>query len=468
VRIPRANTRQFDGLSIDEGARALHLQTDMRKSFGASATFVLLLAAPAAAKPWKGAELITHQTFRYGAFEARILAARGSGLITPFFLWKNGSEVPGAEWQEQDFEIFGRDGRYQTQLMTPGTDGEPRTEHNLYHDLPQPAWERYYTYRMEWTPEHLAFYVDGELVRIETDAEEYEKLLSPDAAEAAQLRVSLWAGDTGWSGRFDESAVPAATFVNWIQTFSYTPGSGPDGSDFSPLWRDDFGGSGSPDGSRWWAANWTFDYAVNDYVGQNARVQDGALVLVFTDEGGVGQFPSVPVDAGSSSAGSSGGGSTGSGDGDDDADVGGDDAPGNDPGADPGGGAVCEDPGVLLAAEDMSPSAGGASAEGWNLWSNGSLTAEYPFGGAAAAVSVRARGQLGGGGWPHMVITLGDEVVGDTTVASASYADYDFVASASASSEARELGVWFDNDYYQDGEDRNLYVDTVTIAPVCE
>lgn len=435
----------------------MHLKTHMRKPVVASAAFVLLLAAPAAAKPWKGAELITHQTFRYGAFEARILAARGSGLITPFFLWKNGSEIPGAEWQEQDFEIFGRDGRYQTQLMTPGTDGEQRTEHNLYHDLPQPAWDRYYTYRMEWTPERLAFYVDGELVRVETDAEEYEKLMSPDAAEAAQLRVSLWAGDTGWSGRFDESAVPAATFVSWIQTYSYTPGSGPGGSDFSALWRDDFGGSGSPDGSRWWAANWTFDYAVNDYVGQNARVQDGALVLVFTDEGSVGQFPSVPPDDGSS-----GGGFIGS-----DGDDGGDDDPG-DGDDDPGDGAVCEDPGVLLAAEDMSPSAGGASADGWNLWSNGSLTAPYPFGSAAAIISVRARGQFGGGGWPHLVVTVGDEVVGETVVGSASYADYDFVASASGSAAPLALGVWFDNDYYQNGEDRNLYVDTVTIAPLCE
>lgn len=448
--------------AIDAGARTLHLQTKMRQSFVASAAFVSLLAAPAAAKPWKGAELITHQTFRYGAFEARILAARGSGLITPFFLWKNGSEVPGAEWQEQDFEIFGRDGRYQTQLMTPGTDGEQRTEHNLYHDLPQPAWERYYTYRMEWTPERLAFYVDGELVRMETDAEEYEKLMSPDSAEAAQLRVSLWAGDTGWSGRFDESAVPAATFVNWIQTYSYTPGSGPGGSDFSPLWRDDFGGSGSPDGSRWWAANWTFDYAVNDYVGQNARVSDGALVLVFTDENGVGQFPSVPPDDPSSGSGSAGGGATGS----DDADEGDLGADPNDGGDDDG--AMCEDPGVLLAAEDMAPTAGGASADGWNLWSNGSLTGGYPFGGAAAIVSVRARGEFGGGGWPHMVVTLGGEVLGDTLVDSSSYASYEFVAAATSATELRSVGIRFDNDYYQNGEDRNLLVDTVAIAPLCE
>src|SRR5512145_2912097 len=133
-----------------------------------AAAFLAVGVTPslADAKPWKGAEMITHQTFRYGAFEARIRAARGGGVITPFFLWKDGSEIPGREWQEQDFEVFGRDGTYQTQCMTPGTNGAIRTEHVTVHSLPTPAWERYYTYRMEWTPTKLAFYVDGRLVRV--------------------------------------------------------------------------------------------------------------------------------------------------------------------------------------------------------------------------------------------------------------------------------------------------------------
>ncbi|HET9955134.1 MAG TPA: glycoside hydrolase family 16 protein, partial [Polyangiaceae bacterium] len=122
------------------------------------------VALPAMAKPWKGAELITRQTFRYGAFEARIRAARGSGMVTPFFLWKDGSERADQLWQEQDFEIFGRDGSLQTQLMTPGSNDQHRTEHVVNHWLPQAAFERYYTYRMEWTPTRLAFYIDGNLM----------------------------------------------------------------------------------------------------------------------------------------------------------------------------------------------------------------------------------------------------------------------------------------------------------------
>lgn len=427
--------------------------------FGSAFASVLLLhVAPAAAKPWKGAELITQQTFRYGAFEARILAARGSGLITPFFLWKNRSEEPGQQWQEQDFEIFGRDGRYQTQLMTPGEGGEQRTEHNTYHSLPEPAWGRYYTYRMEWTPEYLAFYVDGELVRVETDATEYRKLMDPDEAEAAQLRVSLWAGDTGWSGRFDETRVPAATFVNWVETFSYTPGSGPGGGDFSPLWRDDFDGRGAPDSSRWWAANWTFDYAVNDYVGQNARVQDGALVLVFTDEGGVGTLPAVPADDGAT-------GRTG-GDGDDDDD--GSPVDGGPAEQEESGGvdpepSRCEP--VTYDARAMSASTGGATLDGYNLWSNGNLSQTHAFASESSVITVRARGERGGGSWPHLVVTVDGEAIGDHVVESAEFSSFELLQAGSG---PRTIGVWFDNDYYQGGEDRNLIVDSVSVAPICQ
>lgn len=251
----------------------------------------LVFAAPAFTKPWKGAEIITRETFKYGAFEARIRGAEGSGMITAFFMWKHDSELAHTEWQEQDFELFGKDGRFQTQVMTPGN---PRTENQGYHSLPTPAWENYYTYRMEWTPNYLAFYVDGRLVRRETDPVRYGKLLDPSRAEAAQMRLSLWAGDWSWSGRFDESKVPAAAFVEYAEVYNYTPGAGPNGSDFTSRWRDDFEYINT---NRWWFANWTFEFAVNDYIRQNATTIDGKLALILTDNANAGRFPaSAPAD----------------------------------------------------------------------------------------------------------------------------------------------------------------------------
>jgi hypothetical protein len=180
--------------------------------------------------------------------------------------------------------------------MTPGTNGSQRTEHVVVHDLPTLAWEHYYTFRMEWTPTALSFYVDGRLIRRETDTTVYAKLMDPSRTEAMRLRVSIWAGDFDWSGAFDATAVPAAMFVNWIQTYSYTPGGGPSGTDFTPLWRDELNAT---DSSRWYWANWTFDAAVNDYVQQNSTTRNGYLVQVLTADTATGQFPAPPVDDGS-------------------------------------------------------------------------------------------------------------------------------------------------------------------------
>lgn len=92
--------------------------------------------------------------------------------------------------------MFGKDGTYQTQIMTPGRNGEPRTSHELFHTPPVCADQTYYTYRMEWTPEALSFYFDGQLVRRETDMEEYQELLDPNEASPMNIRLGVWAGDS--------------------------------------------------------------------------------------------------------------------------------------------------------------------------------------------------------------------------------------------------------------------------------
>lgn len=260
--------------------------TNRRLRFGAALAIILGLIIPAFswAKDYKGVEMITHNTYKYGAVEARIRAAEGSGLITAFFYWKNDSELEWTEWQEQDFEIFGKNGRYQTQVMTPG---DPRTENVELHSLPTLAWDKYYTYRMEWTPNYLAFYIDGKLVRKETDQEVFAKLLDPARAEPAQLRLSLWAGDYNWSGYLDTSKLPGATYVEFFQTYTYDEST----ETFTLDWRDDFD---FMDYSHWWFANWTFEYAVNDYVQQNATTVDGKLILTLTTNEMSGQFPMTP------------------------------------------------------------------------------------------------------------------------------------------------------------------------------
>ncbi|MFD1734146.1 glycoside hydrolase family 16 protein [Deinococcus malanensis] len=139
------------------------------------------------------AELATSTRYGYGTYEARLRAAstsadpavRGvgtSGNITGFFSFVNDSET------EIDHEIEGQNrtidwmGAWQTTNRHDyGTGG---TGADLSQD--------FHTYRWDWTPTRIDFYIDGVLKRTTTS-------VVPTAA--AHLMFNLWpTNSTGWGG----------------------------------------------------------------------------------------------------------------------------------------------------------------------------------------------------------------------------------------------------------------------------
>ena len=71
--------------------------------------------------PYRGGELRTDDTFRYGRFETRMKAAPGSGLVNSFFLYRDywDEGLDGAQhWNEIDIEILGQyNNRVETNLI---------------------------------------------------------------------------------------------------------------------------------------------------------------------------------------------------------------------------------------------------------------------------------------------------------------------------------------------------------------
>lgn len=225
------------------------------------------------AKPWNSGEIVSRETFLYGAFETRMQTSRGSGAITAFFLLKENSWIPGAEWQELDFEIFGKSDGYsfQTQIMTPG---DPRTQNLQEHSTSQSLHDSFHVYRIEWAPDYLAFYLDGKLLRRETDTQVYAKFFDSNRVAPMSLRMSLWAGFSDWSGQVDASQAPSPVTVDWIRYYSYDQKTG----SFDLKWDDPFTDF---DNNRWQKADWTFEYAVNNFKPDNAYTEDGKLKLLF-------------------------------------------------------------------------------------------------------------------------------------------------------------------------------------------
>ncbi|WP_437723937.1 family 16 glycosylhydrolase [Sorangium sp. So ce861] len=262
----------------------------------AAASLALAVSSTAVAKPYKGGELYTPQGHLHGRIEVRMRMARGSGILSTFFTYKDGSEMSGAFWEEIDIEVFGKDNArsWQSNIITGmGTRVTSEQDHTADVSLA----DGYHTYTLEWTPTYVAWSIDGEEVRRSTGAQ------VASLTNQQSLRFNLWSSEaTEWVGPFDDSALPQHQFVNWIKYYRYNNGA------FELAWQDDFD---SLDSARWSKADWTFDGNRVDFDPQNVTVRDGTLVLSLTREGQTGFNGAVPRDEGTEPGTGAGGGAGG-------------------------------------------------------------------------------------------------------------------------------------------------------------
>jgi endo-1,3-1,4-beta-glycanase ExoK len=248
----------------------------------ATAAFLLPLAktGQAQAKAYKGAEVFSTKTYLHGRMEVRMRMIRGSGLISTFFTYKNGSEKSGALWEELDVEALGKNDAetWQSNLIT----GNPRVTSEQLYTSPTSLADDYHTYQIEWTPEYVSWCLDGKEVRRTVGGQ------ASEVTNEHQLHFNVWSSEsTGWAGDLDESALPAYQFVNWIRYYRYENGQ------FVLDWTDDFD---TFDNSRWSKGNWTFDGNRVDFDVTNALAKDSTLILAITKEGATGFSGTVPVD----------------------------------------------------------------------------------------------------------------------------------------------------------------------------
>ncbi len=100
----------------------------------------------------------------------------------------------------------------------------------------------------------------------------------------------------------------------------------------------------------------------------------------------------------------------------------------------------------------------------WNLWSNGRVGQHLRLAQKGAyRIEVRAYGSPAAGVWPRMALMVDGRTVRTLSVGSAEPAEYRFTVSLPAG--VCEIAVGFLNDLVAGGEDRNLYLDRITVTP---
>ncbi|MFO1390412.1 family 16 glycosylhydrolase [Cellvibrio sp.] len=246
------------------------------------------------AKPYKGAELYSNQSYQYGRYEMRMRVAKASGVLSTFFTYKNGSEVANTFWEEIDIEVFGKNNATEWQSNIILGTQRPTLKTEVVHTAASSLADAYHTYTLEWTPDYVAWYLDGAEVRRINGTSTVTSLTNPQS-----IRFNLWSSIAEtWVGPFDDSQLPVYQFINYLDYKAYNTTT----KTFEGGWRDDFN---SFDSSRWGKANWTFDENRVDFVPENIVVKDGILVLALTKEGATGFSGNAPADDTSSTSSSS-------------------------------------------------------------------------------------------------------------------------------------------------------------------
>jgi hypothetical protein len=241
---------------------------------------LILLVIPVivSAKNYKGAEYRTFESFLYGRFEVSLKTAGKEGMLASFFTYHELGSGGTAEWNEIDIEIMGRyNNSVQFNTITPG-----QTNHVRSHYVNFDPSVDFHTYAFEWTPDYVAWFIDGEEVYRQTG--DHIKTLN----RSQKIMMNVWnPAYINWAGTWNDAILPAFSFYDWVAYYSYSPGNGSYGSgnNFQFKWRDEFD---SWNTSKWTKAVHTWEGNNCDFVWDNAVFNDGKLVLCLTDQDNLG------------------------------------------------------------------------------------------------------------------------------------------------------------------------------------
>ncbi|MDP3682899.1 MAG: family 16 glycosylhydrolase, partial [Ignavibacteria bacterium] len=202
----------------------------MKIQFLLPLAFLLLFINSTSAKTYKGAEYRTKEAFTYGKFETRMKPAGKEGMLASFFTYHELGD--GSYWNEIDIEILGR---YTNDVQfNPITKGQVN---HVRHELTafNPAFD-YHDYGFEWTPDYVAWFIDGKEVHRQTG----DHIKTLDLPQ--KLMMNVWNPDyENWVGVWSDKVLPAFSYYDWVKYSAYTPGTGNygTGNNFTVLWTDE-------------------------------------------------------------------------------------------------------------------------------------------------------------------------------------------------------------------------------------
>lgn len=257
-------------------------QVVLRDWLHSGALLLILPVLILAAKDYRGAEYRTHEPVMYGRIEAAIMPGRAGGQLASLFTYHEIETT--ADWSEIDIEIMGRyTDDIQLNVISSG-----QANHVHHEKISFDPYADFHVYGFEWTPDYVAWFIDGVQVSRQTGAH-IGTIQRPQ-----KIMMNTWPPVyEGWSGLLDARSLPIFHYYDWLSYAAFTPDSGSVGTDnnFTPLWRDEFTGW---DTQRWDKATHTFPGNNCDFIPENVVFSDGRLILCLTDPNNTGYVDRQP------------------------------------------------------------------------------------------------------------------------------------------------------------------------------
>jgi endo-1,3-1,4-beta-glycanase ExoK len=264
----------------------------LRTLLSSSLCFLATTLVAQGASATRSAEIYTSKGYSYGRFEARLRFAAGDGVVSSFFLWKDGSEKAGTFWNELDYEKLGADCHIETNAYY----GNPAAVHSQHNAVDADPCGGFHTYAYEWTPEYIAWFLDDVEIRRETGAA--ATAYADNTPNGMQIRFNIWPGNASFGGNFSPSILPVHQYVDWMQYSSYADGA------FTVEWKEEFEGESLPLG--WYPGDWGSPKNLSTHSPDNVNVLDGYLVLSLTADDATGPDGADPEGMGTGTGGTTG------------------------------------------------------------------------------------------------------------------------------------------------------------------
>ena len=256
--------------------------------------FVAAVLYPQLSLAVGSAELYSSKSYGYGRYEARLRYAPADGVVSAFFLWKDGSEKAGTFWNELDFEKVGPECNIQSNAIY----GNPSANHNKKHTIQADLCGTFHTYTYEWTPDAVVWLVDGAEIRRDTGAT--PQAFAENASAGMQFHFNLWPGDSTFGGTLNPSSLPVHQYIDWVQFSTYQDNV------FTLSWREDFTANTLPTG--WLTGNWGSPKNLSTHAPENVNFIDGYAVLSLTADNALGPAGAMPGGSGGANSGTAGAG----------------------------------------------------------------------------------------------------------------------------------------------------------------